>query len=225
MREHSLIEKSRSPVQADKESALMPLDKKNSRDKWMSPFLEHLETERGASPYTRRNYGQTLKEFAAWHRREQNQPLRWKTLQRHHFRAWLRHLSRNKLSRAAIQLRFSALRSFYRYLVKKGETGRNPRQTNLPAQSQQAPAPIPRHQSDDQTVASAPDGNAEPNPKRIPRPLSPRRRHPRNHVLLRPSESANSAASSSKTSNQTPHSSASSAKEKKSDTCPSAPPP
>lgn len=136
----------------------------------MSPFLEHLETERGASPYTRRNYGQTLKEFAAWHRREQNQPLRWKTLQRHHFRAWLRHLSRNKLSRAAIQLRFSALRSFYRYLVKKGELAEIPiKQISLPKANKRLPrfltinqmtkllqAPLTEMQSQTQNASPAP---------------------------------------------------------------------
>lgn len=116
------------------------MQEKNSRDKWASQFLEHLETERGASPYTRRNYGQTLKEFAAWHRRGQNHPPRWKTLRRHHFRAWLRHLSRNQLSRSAILLRFSALRSFYRYLVKKGELAEIPiKQISLPKANKHLP--------------------------------------------------------------------------------------
>lgn len=118
----------------------MPLEKKNRRDKWTSQFLEHLETERGASPYTRRNYGQTLREFTAWHRQEQNQSPRWKILQRHHFRAWLRHLSRNNLSRSTIQLRFSALRSFYRYLVKKGELAEIPiKRISLPKTNKRLP--------------------------------------------------------------------------------------
>ena len=118
----------------------MPLEKKYRRDKWTSQFLEHLETERGASPYTRRNYGQTLREFTAWHRQEQNQSPRWKILQRHHFRAWLRHLSRNNLSRSAIQLRFSALCSFYRYLVKKGELAEIPiKQISLPKANKRLP--------------------------------------------------------------------------------------
>lgn len=118
----------------------MPSNKKNSRDKWTSQFLKHLETERGASPYTQRNYTQTLKEFAAWHCREQNHFPQWKTLQRHHFRAWLRHLSRNKLSRSAIQLRFSALRSFYRYFVKKGELAEIPiKRISLPKANKRLP--------------------------------------------------------------------------------------
>lgn len=138
--EHFLIEKKNVPPFVRQRKRSMPLERKNSRDKWVSQFLEHLKIERGASPYTQRNYGQTLKEFAAWYRREQNQPLRWKTLQRHHFRTWLRHLSRNTLSRSAIQLRFSALRSFYRYLVKKGELAEIPiKQISLPKASKHLP--------------------------------------------------------------------------------------
>src|SRR6185295_371747 len=42
------------------------------------------------------------------------------TLQRDDFRSYLRFLGRGNLSRAAIQLRFSALRSFYKFLVRRG---------------------------------------------------------------------------------------------------------
>ncbi len=114
--------------------------KKKGLDEWTARFLEHLETERGASPYTRRNYRQTLQEFVNWHCREQNHPPQWKALRRHHFRAWLRHLSRKNLSRAAIQLRFSALRTFYRYLVKTGELAEIPlKQISLPKANKHLP--------------------------------------------------------------------------------------
>src|SRR2546426_57041 len=42
----------------------------------------------------------------------------WQSLERDDFRAYLRYLGRNQRSRAAIQLRFSALRSFYKFLVR-----------------------------------------------------------------------------------------------------------
>ncbi len=44
----------------------------------------------------------------------------WTSLQRDDFPAYLRFLGRNCLSRAGIQLRFSALRSFYKFLVRRG---------------------------------------------------------------------------------------------------------
>src|SRR5438445_11026151 len=81
-------------------------------------FLEHLTTERGVSPYTVRNYRQGLTEFSRWHQGERQQAPSWKDLQRDDFRSYLRFLGRNKMSRAAIQLRFSALSSFYQFLIR-----------------------------------------------------------------------------------------------------------
>jgi site-specific recombinase XerD len=90
------------------------------RDKWIQKFLAHLATDRGASVYTQRNYSQTLTEFFRWHLGERKSPPVWEKLQRDDFRSYLRFVGRNKLSRAAIQLRFSALRSFYKFLMRHG---------------------------------------------------------------------------------------------------------
>jgi integrase/recombinase XerC len=90
------------------------------RDKWISKFLAHLATDRGASFYTQRNYSQALMEFFRWHLGERKSPPAWEKLQRDDFRGYLRFVGRNKLSRAAIQLRFSALRSFYKFLMRHG---------------------------------------------------------------------------------------------------------
>jgi len=95
-------------------------------DNSIKKFLEHLATERGVSPYTLRNYRQTLMEFVRWHQDERQQPPAWKTLQRDDFRSYLRSLGRSKMGRAAIQLRFSALRSFYKFLVRRGVAESSP---------------------------------------------------------------------------------------------------
>jgi site-specific recombinase XerD len=95
-------------------------------DEWIKNFLQHLATDRGASVYTQRNYRQALLEFHRWHQRERRQPPAWETLQRDDFRAYLRFLGRHNLSRAAIQLRFSALRTFYRFLVRHGAVETSP---------------------------------------------------------------------------------------------------
>ena len=83
-------------------------------------FLRHLQDERGASHYTVRNYSHALNEFVAWQQRGGVAPLAWDKLQRDEFRFFLRALGRRKLSRAATHLRFSALRSFYKFLIRRG---------------------------------------------------------------------------------------------------------
>jgi len=110
------------------------------RDKWIGKFLAHLMTERGASVYTRRNYGQALDEFCRWHRSEHRQPPVWEDLQRDDFRSYLRFLGRGSLGRAAIQLRFCALRSFYRFLVRRDVVNASPiRNVALPKPEKRLP--------------------------------------------------------------------------------------
>jgi site-specific recombinase XerD len=89
-------------------------------------FLQHLRVERNASVYTLRNYEQTLKEFCRWHQDERQIAPTWNILTRDDFRAYLRFLGRKQMSRAAILLRFSSLRSFYKFLARKGDVSGSP---------------------------------------------------------------------------------------------------
>jgi integrase/recombinase XerC len=101
-------------------------DQPAASDTWIKKFLRHLATDRGASAYTQRNYGQALLEFHRWHREERQHAPVWESLQRDDFRGYLRFLGRHNLGRAAIQLRFSALRTFYRFLVRHGALASSP---------------------------------------------------------------------------------------------------
>lgn len=83
-------------------------------------FLKHLATDRGVSIYTQRNYRQALEEFWRWHKEERASAPAWTSLQRDDFRSFVRFLGRQNLSRAAIQLRFSALRTFFKFLIRHG---------------------------------------------------------------------------------------------------------
>jgi hypothetical protein len=93
-------------------------------DPLVEAFLTHLATDCGASFYTRRNYEQALREFAAWHEAQRASRPDWRALRRDDFRAYLRFLGRGGatagratgLSRASVQLRFSALRTLYRFV-------------------------------------------------------------------------------------------------------------
>jgi len=109
-------------------------------DPLIAQFLEHLSADRGASVYTQRNYRQALLEFHRWHQQERHQPPAWDHLERDDFRLYLRHLGRHQLSRAAIQLRFSAMRTFYRFLVRRGIVEATPiRNLSLPKLEKRLP--------------------------------------------------------------------------------------
>jgi site-specific recombinase XerD len=91
----------------------------DAEDPAVVKFLRHLAA-RGASPYTERNYRQALREFGHWRKSLQLGVVDWPALQRDDFRNYLRFLGRNKVSRAAIQLRFAALRSLYKFMIREG---------------------------------------------------------------------------------------------------------
>ena len=109
-------------------------------DAAVGQFLQHLRAERAASVYTVRNYQQALVEFCRWRQKESGQAPAWEDLERDDFRAYLRYLGRSQLSRAATHLRFSALRSFYRFLIRRGLVASSPiRNLSLPKQAQRLP--------------------------------------------------------------------------------------
>jgi len=109
-------------------------------DAFVSSFLEYLHTEAGASPYTIRNYQQALGEFTGWYAGEKKRAPDWLRLKKPDFRFYLRFLGRGNLSRSAIQLRFSALRSFYKHLMRRGKLDASPIQDiSLPKKEKRLP--------------------------------------------------------------------------------------
>ena len=113
-------------------------------------FLTHLNTDRGSSKYTQRNYRAALTDFNAWHQTERNSAPNWPALQRDDFRSYLRFLGRQKLSRSATSLRFSALRTFYKFLVRRGVIDQTPiKNIILPKLEKR----LPRFLSRDQMLA------------------------------------------------------------------------
>lgn len=114
----------------------------------------HLATDRGASVYTQRNYRDALNEFVGWHRTERQNPPAWEKLQRDDFRSYLRFLGRNRLGRAATQLRFSALRTFYKFLVRHGAIAASPvKNLALPKSARRLPRYLTREQMQDLLAA------------------------------------------------------------------------
>ena len=104
-------------------------------------FLAHLGADRDASTYTERNYRQALDDFRSWYQHSfRGRPPVWTELQRDDFRAYLRYCGRQALGRSATLVRFSALRSFYRFLVRRGWVSSSPiKDIELPKRARHLP--------------------------------------------------------------------------------------
>src|SRR5665213_928830 len=132
-----------------------------TRDKWIEKFLAHLATDRGASIYTQRNYEQALREFCGWRIESLKSNVQcpkleivWEKLARDDFRSYLRFLGRNNLSRAATSLRFSALRTFYKFLIRHGAVESSPiKNLSLPKLEKRLPKFLTKQQMEDLLVA------------------------------------------------------------------------
>jgi integrase/recombinase XerC len=118
-------------------------------------FLQHLESGRNVSGYTVRNYHQTVAEFSAWHQQNLGRPIDWLSVSRDELRLYLRWLGRREYHAASISLRFSALRTLFRWLVREGLRPASPaRQLRLP----KLPRRLPRflQESDVPSLLAAP---------------------------------------------------------------------
>jgi integrase/recombinase XerC len=113
-------------------------------------FFQHLRTDRAASVYTQRNYRHALTEFFRWYVADRGHPPDWIALGRDDFRHYLRHLGRQGVRRAVIQLRFSALRTFYRFLLRRGHAAGSPVQhLTLPKAGRRVPRFLTAQQMQD----------------------------------------------------------------------------
>ncbi|MCX8107208.1 MAG: tyrosine-type recombinase/integrase, partial [Verrucomicrobiae bacterium] len=116
-------------------------------DPWVREFVVHLATERGGSVHTQRNYTGAIRDFVTWYHLEHKESPRWEKLERDDFRGYLRYLGRKNLRRSAIHLRFSALRSFYRFLARRGLVTTSPiRNLALPKTGKRLPEFLSRDQ-------------------------------------------------------------------------------
>ncbi|HEY4415185.1 MAG TPA: tyrosine recombinase XerC [Verrucomicrobiae bacterium] len=143
------------------------------RDEWLEKFFSHLAVDRGASVYTQRNYQQALAEFFRWHADERKAPPVWTRLIRDDFRSYLRFLGRSQLSRAAVQLRFSALRTFYKFLMRHGLVESSPiKNLQLPRLEKRLPKFLTIQQMKDLLAAPEKRLSQQKERKGAGRPLS-----------------------------------------------------
>jgi integrase/recombinase XerC len=86
---------------------------------WMEDFLSHLRDEKDASVHTLRNYRIDLVSFSAYFRQTQGDSFDPKAITSLDLRAYLSSLY-EKNAKSSIARRLAALRSFYRFLYRKG---------------------------------------------------------------------------------------------------------
>jgi tyrosine recombinase XerC len=87
-------------------------------------YVNYLEAERNASPYTVRNYTTDLLGFFNFLKTKGISSL--KEVDRHVLRDYLSHLMEEGIVKASIARKLSAIRSFYRYLVREKIVTANP---------------------------------------------------------------------------------------------------
>lgn len=88
-------------------------------------FLAYQKNERFASPYTLRNYGQSLKAFAKYYEEAHKIAPGWDSVVVMQARDYIIELQRC-LERKTVHNRVAALRSFYRWGVRQGFLKANP---------------------------------------------------------------------------------------------------
>ena len=89
-------------------------------------FLRYLEHERGMSPHTVRNYGIDLAQFHQ-HVREGGEEARFPLdITYHDIRGFMAELNEREISRQTVARKVAALRSFYRFCIKRGRLAANP---------------------------------------------------------------------------------------------------
>lgn len=106
----------------------MPTDDQQEEEawleRWLPPFLDHLESERRLSQYTVRNYRGAVESFAGWLGKEAGLAC-WNRLSRRQVRGFLIE-AQHRFSRRTLHNHVSALRAFFRYWMKRKEVGANP---------------------------------------------------------------------------------------------------
>lgn len=110
------------PVDLDRAGPTLGARRQRSQtqgvDEHVDAFLHELRSVRGSSEHTLRAYGLDLGEFVgfvAQHGRERPEEIRQRDL-----RLWLATLDERALAKATLQRKLSAVRSWFRFLVRKG---------------------------------------------------------------------------------------------------------
>jgi integrase/recombinase XerC len=120
-------------------------------------YIKHyLEAEKGASPYTVRNYRDDLLDFLYFLKKKKIDPLNETKVDRHVLRDYLSELAKRKIAKASIARKLSAIRSFFRYLVQEEIIAKNPiEQVSSPKLDRRLPSFLTQEETE--KLLNAPD--------------------------------------------------------------------
>jgi integrase/recombinase XerC len=119
-----------------------------SRDPLSEEFFRYLTVERNASPRTLKAYREALATFRA----QNDRP--WKKCRPDDFRDYLFALMKREQARAYVRLQFSALRSFYRFLMERKKLKHDPvRDVQLPKREKKLPLVLTSQQIEELLAA------------------------------------------------------------------------
>jgi len=111
---------------------------------WKEKFLSYLQAIKNASVHTLRNYGMDLADFQGFAQAENI-----KAVDKRMIRGYLAHLNQKQATKRTILRRLSALRSFFKYLLKEGAIAHNPlEEIDAPKLEKTIPAPLTREEID-----------------------------------------------------------------------------
>jgi integrase/recombinase XerC len=100
---------------------------------WIDLFTRHLQYERRLSALTCKHYGRDLAAFLGWLQAAGID--RWRDIDSEHLRAYAASCYRKGLAPRSIQRQLSALRTFFRYLVREKQIKKHPVQEIRPPKS------------------------------------------------------------------------------------------
>ena len=124
----------------------------------VTAFLRYLEVEKNASPHTLRSYRADLVDFEAHLAAQSETP---DTADVRAVRGWLAALHRRGLDPTSVARKLAAVRSFYRFLVRRGAIERNPaRELRGPRPSRKLVGFLPIDETDALVGARALGGSA-----------------------------------------------------------------
>jgi len=119
-------------------------------------YIQYLEAERNASPYTVRNYKDDLLDFLYFLKKKKIDPLDETKVDRHVLRDYLSHLVERGIAKNSIARKLSAIRSFFRYLVREEIIPKNPiEQVSSPKLDRRLPSFLTREEME--KLLNAPD--------------------------------------------------------------------
>lgn len=89
-------------------------------------FLEYLRVEKNTSLLTIKNYAADIELFITFIAERNGEGFTWESIKVLDIRSYLAHMNTKKYARTTIARRISALRSFYKYLLRENIVKQNP---------------------------------------------------------------------------------------------------